>query len=475
MGESQRLMSCSQKSRASSDTLSAGMLKEMALRWFTETQVALILQNGRLPEWFHGFVTRKEAESVLQDRDIGHFLIRLSDRAFGYILSYKGSDRCRHFVIQQLKNGRYMIDGSTHTHRSLAALINYYTTEVIQPFGEVLTQSCSQNDRNNLYDQVNSPTKSNYEETERERVSRQPHFLSHSQSEEVSQRPPAVPPKANRIFNTRRLTSSLESMTSNSEDCDVAPPLPLRTSLVFDQDNQDGITYGRVNKLKYKEQQAFLVLSDKSTNKESLANPLYSMGMDIRKPQPSRRQSPMSSAIYSLAVEPQPIYNEAFEPPGVSPSSDVVYAEVDVEQWKTGAVPASSGSSYATIVAPTEHSSQASDAKQSSLATPPLTPPRLSPNLSQRLKSTSPTHSSQKHKASQKPLTSLWPLCHSAEHAQAKDQLYEDTLDKKNSTNCPENTYEQIPEEFSRRGQAKPVTAEKEEVRKKWFSDWKCK
>eukprot|EP00061_Rhincodon_typus_P018212 g47297.t1 len=134
------------------------MLKEMALRWFTETQAALILQNGRLPEWFHGFVTRKlcpqdcvsphprpphqavlqqglgkldsrEAESVLKDRDIGHFLIRLSDRAFGYILSYKGSDRCRHFVIQQLKNGRYMIDGSTHTHRSLAALINYYTTE----------------------------------------------------------------------------------------------------------------------------------------------------------------------------------------------------------------------------------------------------------------------------------------------------------------------------------------------------------
>eukprot|EP00061_Rhincodon_typus_P015485 g43190.t1 len=187
----------------------------------------------------------------------------------------------------------------------------------------------------------------------------------------------------------KTLTGS-QCCSANTGDFDVAPPLPLRTSLVFEQDNQDGTTYGRFNKLKYKEQQALLVLGDKSTNKESLANPLYSMGMDIRKPQPSRRQSPMSSVIYSLAVEPQPIYNEAFEPPGVNPSTDVVYAEVDVEQWKTGVVPAAS-----------------------------------------------------------------------AEHAQAKDQLYEDTLDKKNSTNCPENTYEQIPEEFSRRGQAKPVTAEK--------------
>ncbi|XP_060709887.1 SH2 domain-containing protein 7-like [Hemiscyllium ocellatum] len=475
MGESQRLMSCSQKSQAGSDVLTAGMLKEMALQWFTETQAALILQNGRLPEWFHGFVTRKEAESVLKDRNIGHFLIRLSDRAFGYILSYKGNDRCRHFVIQQLKNGRYTIDGSTHSHRSLAALINYYTTEVIQPFGEVLTQSCSQDDRCNLYDQVYSPTKPSFEETEREPVSRQPLFPNHSQSEEGSQRPPAVPPKANRILNTRRLTSSLESMSSNSEDSDPAPPLPLRASMVFEQDRQDGATYGRVNKLKYKEQQAPPVLSNKRTSKESLANPLYSLGLDIRKSQSSEKQSQLSSVVYSLAIEPQPIYNEAFEPPDLNPSTDVVYAEVDMKQWKIGAMPAASGNSYATIAASTEHSSQASNAKQMSLTTPPLTPPRLSPNLNQRLKSASPTRSPQKHKVSQKPLANIWPVCHSAEHSQAKDQPYDDTLGKKNSTSCPENTYEQIPEEFSKRGQAKPVTAEKEEVRKKWFSDWKYK
>lgn len=34
-------------------------LRELALSWFMETQAPLILQNGALPPWFHGFVTRK--------------------------------------------------------------------------------------------------------------------------------------------------------------------------------------------------------------------------------------------------------------------------------------------------------------------------------------------------------------------------------------------------------------------------------
>lgn len=33
--------------------------QELALMWFTETEAPLILQNGALPPWFHGFITRK--------------------------------------------------------------------------------------------------------------------------------------------------------------------------------------------------------------------------------------------------------------------------------------------------------------------------------------------------------------------------------------------------------------------------------
>lgn len=36
-----------------------GGLKELVLRWFTETQAPLILNNGNFPDWFLGFAARK--------------------------------------------------------------------------------------------------------------------------------------------------------------------------------------------------------------------------------------------------------------------------------------------------------------------------------------------------------------------------------------------------------------------------------
>lgn len=38
---------------------SEGGLKELVLRWFTETQAPLILNNGNFPDWFQGFAARK--------------------------------------------------------------------------------------------------------------------------------------------------------------------------------------------------------------------------------------------------------------------------------------------------------------------------------------------------------------------------------------------------------------------------------
>uniref|UniRef100_A0A4W4GM23 SH2 domain-containing protein n=1 Tax=Electrophorus electricus TaxID=8005 RepID=A0A4W4GM23_ELEEL len=63
--------------------------KELVLTWFVETQASLILHDGRFPTWFHGFISRQEAEDQLRDKTLGNFLIRLSEKAFGYILSYK--------------------------------------------------------------------------------------------------------------------------------------------------------------------------------------------------------------------------------------------------------------------------------------------------------------------------------------------------------------------------------------------------
>lgn len=54
----------------------------------------------------------------------------------------RGRDRCRHFVINQNKEGQFIVTGDTEMHDSLTSLIEYYKTSPIEPFGEYLTVSC---------------------------------------------------------------------------------------------------------------------------------------------------------------------------------------------------------------------------------------------------------------------------------------------------------------------------------------------
>uniref|UniRef100_A0A8C3WH41 SH2 domain containing 7 n=1 Tax=Catagonus wagneri TaxID=51154 RepID=A0A8C3WH41_9CETA len=154
MEGSLRRLSLGRGSEGAGDSQALVELQELALRWFMETQAPLILQNGDLPLWFHGFITRKQTEQLLRDKALGSFLIRLSDRATGYILSYRGSDRCRHFVINQLRNRRYLISGDTQSHGTLAELVRHYQEVQFEPFGETLAAACPRPEDNDLYDAI---------------------------------------------------------------------------------------------------------------------------------------------------------------------------------------------------------------------------------------------------------------------------------------------------------------------------------
>ncbi|XP_069019056.1 uncharacterized protein [Embiotoca jacksoni] len=127
-------------------------LRELASKWFIETQVPLIVNNGLFPTWFLGFITRKDAEEILREKELGCFLIRLSDKAIGYILSYKGRDRCRHFVINQSETGQFVVCGDTEGHDTVPELIEYYKSSPVEPFGEYLTSSCFAELNEDLYD-----------------------------------------------------------------------------------------------------------------------------------------------------------------------------------------------------------------------------------------------------------------------------------------------------------------------------------
>lgn len=66
---------------------------------------------GKFLPWFHGLISRKEAERLLAVRPVGCFLVRLSENRFGYTLSYRIRTRCRHYMVEQDAKGRYALVG----------------------------------------------------------------------------------------------------------------------------------------------------------------------------------------------------------------------------------------------------------------------------------------------------------------------------------------------------------------------------
>ncbi|KAI6073032.1 SH2 domain-containing protein 2A [Aix galericulata] len=85
---------------------------------------------------------RRETELLLRDRPPGCFLVRFSESTVGFVLSYRGRERCRHFVLDQLPDGRYVILGERSAHAELGALLRHHATAPIAPYRELLTVPC---------------------------------------------------------------------------------------------------------------------------------------------------------------------------------------------------------------------------------------------------------------------------------------------------------------------------------------------
>ncbi|KAL2087692.1 hypothetical protein ACEWY4_016520 [Coilia grayii] len=114
------------------------------IRWFRETQARKVVRNGEFPCWFHGMITRRRAEDLLTDKPLGCFLVRVGQSREGYTLTYRGANRCRHYMIEMQCNGKYVILGEDRAHPSLIDLVEYHTQVGIKPFTELLTVPCGQ-------------------------------------------------------------------------------------------------------------------------------------------------------------------------------------------------------------------------------------------------------------------------------------------------------------------------------------------
>ncbi|XP_027004250.1 hematopoietic SH2 domain-containing protein homolog isoform X1 [Tachysurus fulvidraco] len=116
--------------------------------WFTEYQKNHIVKDGVIPKWFHGTISRKQAEEMLMTKPPGYFLIRVSESRIGYTLSYRAGELCRHFMIDMLPGNQCEIVGENMRHCSLHDLVAFHSRTPICPYTELLTLACDQAGQN---------------------------------------------------------------------------------------------------------------------------------------------------------------------------------------------------------------------------------------------------------------------------------------------------------------------------------------
>ncbi|VVC31629.1 Hypothetical protein CINCED_3A016893 [Cinara cedri] len=116
--------------------------KKAVIEWFRAKEIprrAGFDQNkNAIATWFHGLITRQEAEVLLNKEPVGSFLVRISERIWGYAITYKDFDCCKHYLVDA-SNGHYQFLGANQmAHNTLSELITYHRNMPITKTGEEL-------------------------------------------------------------------------------------------------------------------------------------------------------------------------------------------------------------------------------------------------------------------------------------------------------------------------------------------------
>ncbi|KAM6346737.1 SH2 domain-containing protein 4A [Podargus strigoides] len=126
--------------------------EESIIKWFKEEQFPLRAgyqkTTDTIAPWFHGILTSKKAEELLNKTVPGSFLVRVSEKIKGYVLSYRSVEGCKHFLIDASSDSYSFLGVDQLQHSTLADLVDYHKEEPITSLGkELLLYPCGQEDQ----------------------------------------------------------------------------------------------------------------------------------------------------------------------------------------------------------------------------------------------------------------------------------------------------------------------------------------
>ncbi|XP_076193045.1 SH2 domain-containing protein 4A [Aptenodytes patagonicus] len=126
--------------------------EESIIKWFKEEQFPLRAGYQKTADtiapWFHGILTSKKAEELLNKTVPGSFLVRVSEKIKGYVLSYRSVEGCKHFLIDASSDSYSFLGVDQLQHSMLADLVDYHKNEPITSLGkELLLYPCGQEDQ----------------------------------------------------------------------------------------------------------------------------------------------------------------------------------------------------------------------------------------------------------------------------------------------------------------------------------------
>ncbi|XP_015681485.1 SH2 domain-containing protein 4B [Protobothrops mucrosquamatus] len=123
--------------------------REVIIQWFKEEQIprraGLERNSDAIAPWFHGIITRQEAEELLMNKIEGTFLVRVSDKIWGYALSYRHQSGFKHFLVDASGDFYSFLGVDPNRHATLTDLIDFHKEEIITSSGgELLLEPCEQ-------------------------------------------------------------------------------------------------------------------------------------------------------------------------------------------------------------------------------------------------------------------------------------------------------------------------------------------